>query len=537
MSLSKVILTDKTKKTMKNIIYILFCAVTLMGCEDYLEKSPVTEQTEENFYRTEDDIYRALISVYEPLQRNWGSSIQLTCDIASDDAYGGGGSATDGADLKKVNRGNTTSSEGMWNTLWKDHYAGVYRANVFLEKVDASDVSEEQKIKYKGEVLFLRAYYYSNLVRLFENIPLITKTLTTSEYSQSQTPVDDVYAQIASDLKTAIVNLKDVTYSTDEKGRVTEWAVRSLLARMYLFYDGVYGNGNANSTMPGDVTGADVLLYLNDVIAKSGADLVPDFATLWGHSEVDGTWVENSIESIFEVQFSNQGEGWQWSSASYDIGNKMVVFVGPRGTPAKSEYYSSWSFSPGTQQLYDSYADGDLRRDLTLIDVDLELGEGEYTVGDQHTGFFNKKYAGLKSQVPEVGQPELNFPQNYIAIRFADVLLMAAELEVKIGASNNAVSYYNKVRGRAFGSLFTPVGSVTLNEIFEERKLEFAYEGIRYWDLRRQGVDVLISAINTTNLGGIYDSGVNAEARGFWPIPSSEIALSSYALKQNEGYQ
>lgn len=523
---------------MKKIIYILFVAVGFMSCSDYLDKSPVTESTEENFYRTEEDMYMALIAAYEPLQRNWGtSSVNFVCDIASDDAYGGGGSATDGIDAKRVDRGLTTASESMWGDIWDNHYAGIYRTNIFLEKVEASDITDENKKIYTGEVSFLRAYYYSNLVRLYENIPLILTLLQPNEYSQEQAEVSDVYAQIAADLKVAITNLADVSYSNDEKGRVTEWAARAMMARMYLFYDGVYGNNDGTSTMPGDVSGEQALAYLTEVITKSGADLVPSFANLWGHADVDGTWDQNSIEGIFEIQHSNQGQGWQWWGAPYDIGNKMVVFVGPRGVPDDSEYFSSWSFTPGAQQLYDAYDANDMRRDLTLIDCDAEIGEGNYTIGDQHTGFFNKKYAGLKTQVPEVGQPELNFPQNYVSIRYADILLMAAELEVKVGANGKAAGYYNQVRGRAFGSAYSPVGSITLAEIMEERKLEFAYEGIRYWDLLRQGMDVLTSAVNKTNLGGIYDSGVNSAARGFWPIPLNEIALSNYALEQNEGYK
>ncbi|MGZ2370318.1 RagB/SusD family nutrient uptake outer membrane protein [Ancylomarina sp. YFZ004] len=521
---------------MKKIIYILLFAVTFMGCDDYLEKDLVVEQTEENFYRTEDDMYRALVAVYEPLQRNWGESLQIIMDIVSDDAYGGGGSATDGVSGKKADRGLTTASEGMWSAMWNDHYAGVYGANVFLEKIDASEISEEQKTQFKGEVLFLRAYYYANLVRVFENVPLITKTLASSEYSQAAAPVADVYAQIASDLETSISYLDGVTYDNDQKGRVTEWAPRALLARMFLFYDGVYGNGDASSTMPGDITGSDALTYLNEVITTSGADLLPDFGNLWGHSEFTDSWVENSIEGIFEAQFSNQGEGWQWSNAPYDIGNKMVVFVGPRGTGADSEYYSGWGFSPATQQLYDSYQDGDLRRDFTLLDMVSELGEGNFEEADQYTGYLNKKYAGLKSQVPLVGQEQLNFPQNYIAIRYADVLLMAAELEIHLGSAANAAVHYNKVRARAFGASYSSVSTVTLAQIFEERKLEFALEGIRYWDLLRQGMPVLESAVQATNLGGIYNSAVNTAARGFWPIPSREIALSNNALEQNVGY-
>lgn len=522
---------------MKKIIYLAFVAIAFMSCSDYLDKSPVTESTEDNFYKTEEDMYMALVAAYEPLQRNWGtSSVNFVCDIASDDAYGGGGSATDGPDAKRVNRGNTTASESMWKTIWDNHYSGVYRANLFLEKVETSEISEENKKIYTGEVKFLRAYYYSNLVRLFENVPLILKTLDPSEYSQEQAPVDSVYQQIAMDLESSIASLDGITYDVDEKGRVTEWAARSLLARMYLFYDGVYGNGDATSTMPGNITGSIAKGYLTEVISKSGAGLVPDFSSLWGHADVTETWEQNSIEGIFEIQFSNQGQSWQWYGAPQDIGNKVVVFVGPRGVPDESEYYPSWSFTPGTQQLYDSYEGNDTRRDYTMIDCVGELGEGNFTIGDQHTGFFNKKYAGLKSQVPEVGQPELNFPQNYVAIRYADVLLMAAELEVKIGANGLAAGYYNQVKGRAFGSSFSPVGSVTVAEIMAERKLEFAYEGIRYWDLMRQGIDVLTNEVNKTNLGGIYDSGVNSAARGFWPIPLNEIALSGYTLKQNDGY-
>ncbi len=523
---------------MKKITSIILATLTLVSCEDYLDKSPVTSSTEESFYKTEEDMYQALVAAYEPLQRNWGtSSVNFVCDIASDDAYGGGGSATDGPDAKRLNRGKAIASDGMWEDIWKNHYAGIYRANLFLEKVGDSEISDDNKKAYSGEASFLRAYYYSVLVRMFENIPLITKTLAPSEYSQKQAPIDSVYRQISTDLEAAIEKLDGISYGNSEKGRITEWAARAMLARMYLFYDGVYGSGDASSKMPGNITADKVLSYLSEIIKYSGADVVSDFATLWGHADINGTWEENSIEGIFEIQHSSQGQGWQWWGASYDIGNKCVVFVGPRGTPDDSEYYTSWGFTPGTQQLYDAYEAGDVRRDLTLVNCNQEIGEGNYTIGDQHTGFFNKKYSGLKSHVPEVGQPELNFPQNYIAIRYADVLLMAAELELKIGDKGHADLYYNKVRRRALGDSYSDVNAVTLEQIMEERKLEFAYEGIRYWDLLRQGFDVLQAEINKTNLGGIYDSGVNALTRGFFPIPLNEIALSNYALEQNEGYK
>lgn len=510
---------------MKNILLLLLVAITFASCEGYLDKSPVTEQTEESFYKTYDDMYAAMISVYEPLQRNWGGGILMYVDIASDDAYAGGGSSTDGVEGHRADRGEVTASDGPWSDFWTKYYAGIYRANLFMEKVEGSEMTDAEKTQMIGEVSFLRAYYYLDLVRIYENVPLILGSLTPSEYEQTQAPVDDVYAQIVADLKVAITNLDGASYPDAEKGRVTKYAAESLMARAFLFYTGVYGN----DSMAG-VTKSDVVNYLDDVINQSGHDLMPDFQDLWPFSD---NWTENSVEGVFEIQFSNQGEGYQWWSASYDIGNKMSVFIGPRGTPSDSEYYSSWCFEPVTPDLYSQYEDGDVRRNYTILDGDLEMGAGEYTEGYQNTGYFNKKMAPLKRDVPVAGQEQLNFPYNQISIRFSDVLLMAAELSV---GTTEADGYYNRVRARAFGDDYTAVAGVTLDDIYEERRLELALEGHRYWDLLRRGVDKVEAAIAETAGASPFNSGFNNASRGFWPIPDTEISLSNQALVQNAGY-
>lgn len=511
---------------MRKLSILLFALLTLTSCEDYLTKSPVLEQNEDTFYKDYDDMYAALIAVYEPLQRNWGGGAYMAMDIASDDAYAGGGSSTDGVEGHRTDRGLSKVDDSTWSNLWASNYAGIYTANLFLEKVGGAVLTDEQRTQMTAEVYFLRAYYYLDLVRLFENIPLITKTLSSDEYSQTQNHPDEVYAQIAADLTLAIEGLEGVTYDATATGRVTKYAAESLMARAYLFYTGVY-----NKDVMAGVTKDMVIAYLTDVIENSHHALVSDFTTLWGASD---NWSQNTVEGIFEVQHSSAGNSYQWWSASWDTGNKMSIFVGPRGTGDSTIYYSGWGFEPVTTQLYSAYEEGDIRRNATILDAPLEIGNDFHTTDSyQYTGYFNKKMAPLKRDVPASGQAELSFPYNYTAIRFSDVLLMAAELQVGTATADN---YYNQVRGRAFGADYKNVTGVSLEDIFEERRLELALEGQRYWDLLRQGTTVVSDAIAVTSSTLPFNSGFNMASKGFWPIPSTEIALSGYALEQNVGY-
>lgn len=515
---------------MRQLSIVLLVLLTLTSCEDYLTKSPVLEENEDTFYKDYDDMYAALIAVYEPLQRNWGGGAYMAMDIASDDAYAGGGSSTDGVEGHRTDRGVSKVDDGTWSDLWANNYVGIYTANIFLEKVGGAVLTDEQRTQMTAEVHFLRAYYYLDLVRLFENIPLITKTLDTDEYSQTQNHPDEVYAQIVADLTLAIEGLEGVTYDDSEAGRVTKYAAEALMARAYLFYTGVY-----NQDVMADVTKDMAIAYLTDVIENSHHALVSDFASLWGASDNwNAATSKNTVEGVFEVQHSNVNDSYQWWNASYDSGNKMSIFVGPRGTGENTIYYSGWGFEPVTPQLYLAYEEGDSRRNATILDAALEIGNDEHTTDSyQYTGYFNKKMAPIKRDVEGSNQAELSFPYNYTAIRFSDVLLMAAELQVGTATADN---YYNQVRGRAFGADYENVSGVTLEDIFDERRLELALEGQRYWDLLRQGATVVEEAIAVTSGALPFNSGFNTASKGFWPIPSTEIALSGYALKQNAGY-
>jgi hypothetical protein len=189
--------------------------------------------------------------------------------------------------------------------------------------------------------------------------------------------------------------------------------------------------------------------------------------------------------------------------------------------------------------LYNAYDSTDTRRDGSIINWDKVLGVGKYDQADQRnaTGFGWRKYCPLavsatKTLVESKGGNFMNdnYQDEYI-IRYADVLLMAAELHLGDGSGKD-LEYVNKVRQRAYKANFVPKTSVTLSEIFEERRLEFALEGIRYWDLLRQGLDVAKSKIEAAS--GKYPVKFPVESGGFLKIPESQISLSNGSLKQND---
>jgi hypothetical protein len=186
------------------------------------------------------------------------------------------------------------------------------------------------------------------------------------------------------------------------------------------------------------------------------------------------------------------------------------------------DYSPGWGFCPITEDL-ESFMSGDPRYNSTIIDADSDPSM-EYTAGYQNTGFFMKKYAPLASQFPPDGEPALNWGNNVREIRYADVLLMAAEGLVRSGGSEGtARSYVNQVRLRAGVQPISSSGSQLLEDIYNERRMELATEGHRYYDLVRTGKAATV-------LDG-WD-----ETKRYLPIPQNEIDASNGALTQNDGY-
>jgi starch-binding outer membrane protein, SusD/RagB family len=526
------------RNTYYRSIYLIFALLLLVSCEDFLDREPLSDRLETNFYQTEADAMQALVSAYDPL--GWGAMegnhpFETISDILSDDAYAGGANANDVPFLVKMDffeaDPNTNELRGLWNRC----YFGIYRCNLLLEKIDEIEFETEGlHDRIISEVKFLRAYYYFDLIRLFGNVPLILRTIKPSENNQPQASPEQVFNQIATDLTEAIDALPGEV-SDEEKGRVTVYAAKALLVKAYIYYSGYYA-GKPDITTDAGVTIdlAKAIEMADDIVDSKIYELEPNFEDLFKVSN------ENNIESVFEIQYGDyQGGDWNWRIGTE--GNQAVILYGIRDVSDNSIYAPGWSFAPFSQELIDAYENGDTRLAATVIFADSLDAEGvTYVEGFQHTGYYNKKFTALKEYNATQGDRELLYPNNYPAIRYADVLLMGAELHLRNNETGKAQEYYDDVRLRAFGDTHTPpvltAGQAGIDLIMKERRLELAGEGHRYWDVLRQGMTVAEQELTDISLSYPFRIEFNAETGGLLPIPQQEIQLSNFTLTQNNGY-
>lgn len=510
-------------------VFALLIPLLFIGCsDDFLDLNPLDQEVTANFYHTEDHAFQALVAIYDVLTYQstpgvaWAPFLTAS-DALSDDAFAGGSDPNDGFHWDELSNHNISTTNPLAHSIWIKNYIGVFRANLYLEVIDGIDASDSFKSRTIAEAKFMRAYFYFEQVRFFENIPLLTATLSgPSEYSQEQNTPQEVYDQIALDLVEAISDLPE-SVPPDEAGRITKWAAQGLLTRAFLFYNGVYGaNLNAGNVV---VDRAFVLAQLEDLIANSGHDLFEDYShnfSLVG---------EFGIESVFEISYGDTPVWWDWGYPRGGNGNLAAQMQGPRVT-GSSNWNRGWSFAPVSHKLSE-FLSGDPRYEYTILREE-EL-DGTLTKGYQHTGYFSKKYSSDAEHWGTGGQFELNRTCNFRVIRFSDVLLMAAELE-----SPNAQQYLDRVRARVG---LDPVPATPEN-IYRERRLELSLEGIRYYDVLRRGIDYANQEFTHSGIRGpnyegdqqIFDVTFNPATRGFLPIPQTEMDLSAGVFVQNAGY-
>ncbi|MCG8581246.1 MAG: RagB/SusD family nutrient uptake outer membrane protein [Bacteroidales bacterium] len=508
---------------MKKYILYISMALFIIGanaCDDYLEVDNHTATTEDNFYQTEEDAYAALYAAYNATTDDKGGTneFEFFLNMCSDDMFTGGGSSSDGTDIRRFEKHQMLSTDWQHDQFWWKAYVGIYRTKIALQKIPAINFKDEaEKARIIAELKFIRAYIYSNLVRMYENIPLITEPITLADADVGQAHPDAVYEQIAIDYLAAIEDLPAKVEG--DEGRVTKYAAQAMLARMYLFYTGFY----AQNEMPGGITLSDISALVDNIIEQSDHGLVDNFADLWLVSGSGKSYY--SKEHVYQIPYSYNGKGASRSD---------VQFYGLRDLSNTDTYAAGWGFGTIHPDVYNIFEPSDERRNATILDANSEVGENEYSNSYQHTGYYFKKYTPLSRFVDD---PAFSgHPDGRAVVRYADVLLMAAELSLKGGAfTRSAQSYFDEVRIRAGFSTHPPVSE---DRIFEERRKEFFGEGLRYWDLLRRGIDVADAAI-TNNYESPFDVTFDKATRGVWPIADVQIQLSSSSskpLKQNAGY-
>jgi len=559
-----------------NILALGVAALTMTGCsESFLDTTSKTELNSTSFYKTEVQAEYAVVGCYDGYQRtvsngNWPSLFQAV-ETMSDDCLGGGG-PDDRSDrlMDRFDRSYMPDQIDLFNGLWDDYYKAINRCNLLLASLDNIGwTSEEARKVVESEARAIRGLEYFDLVRMFERVPLLTAS-TTEVVPQSEP--DAVYEQIVADLKFAADNMPEEQYAdkSNNLGRITKYAAAAMLARVYLFYDGVY-NDNKGGAMPGGLTKEQALQYCEEVIKSQRYSLEPEFKNLWPAASTEAstktegrktTYVEDSNEIVWVVKFNND-QNWNNSNIN---GNRFIINLGLRNVTSFAPYGNGWGACPITPYANSLFRSGDSRSTATVIDCAAIGAYKEQITTDcmDYTGLVNKKYCPLiftdGTSMPAAettvdgGNMQTNQDQNWILIRYADVLLMAAEL-----GSANAMQYFNQVRDRAYGAGVHDITTApTREQIWNERRVEFMGEGVRYFDLRRQGLDAFVAAqMGQANANGqttgnpitIYNNKVPTTIsstyvennirtkRGFFQIPNSQITLSGHVYKQNAGWE
>ena len=485
---------------------ILAIVILFTGCEDFLDVEPQGELTQESFPETAEDALLATNACYTTFRGwNYHSGGYPILDIMSDDARKGSNPADQRANVGPYNTFSITPTADGLDRWWTELYKGIKRTNVVISKVPDIPMDGNAKTRYIAEASFIRGFLYFDLVRAWGGVPLIT--LTNPDFNIGRSSREAIFDQVIGDLSYAAQNLPlRSNYNNEDLGRATRGAANALLARVYLFL--------------GDFEKAET--HAMAVINSGEYGLETDF------TDANGVNGNNGLESVFEIG-ALQVEGF------YSGGNQYANTQGVRGTPNRG-----WGFNRPTLDLRNSFENGDPRLQGTIIDLNDTI-DGIVILGDPNTPDETEDEDGNLVEIEcynrKVWVPGTTtitqWGHHRRLIRYADVLLMAAEALNENNKPTEALQYLNMVRARARGSNndilpdITTTDQVALREIiYLERRHELAMEGHRFWDLIRTGRAPQV-------LGPL---GFVEGKHELMPIPQSEIDISQGTLTQNPNW-
>lgn len=482
-----------------NLIAIALLGFSFSSCSDFLEQNPQTDLSENDFYKTADDILSAVNGAYSSLQEgdiygNWYVFGEIPSENTRNQLSG---SVTTQNEFDQF---YIDTQNSMIANFWKAAYKVINRTNTILGRIDGIEINTELANRYKLECKFIRALMYFNLVRVYGDVPLVLKEISISEsYDILREPKENVYNQIIADLKEA--QDLPVSYSTAEDGRATQGAAKALLANVYM-------------TLHKYAEAETILAEIINSGRYSLLENTPGSLNIDGYKNVFSPVNHNSKEGIFEIQFlkGGYGEGSNYANnfAPENSGTNVVAVGGTGGNNIPE------------MDIYNAYEEGDLRRDFSM-----SLG---YYDNRKNNEWVESRYVCKFMDVPYQNNDASN---NYPVIRYADVILMYAEALNQNGKTAEACKYLNMTRRRGFGYQTTETSPVDLQTtdkaqfalmVEQERRVELAFENHRWFDLIRTGraVEVMRSkgfSLNETNL--------------ICPIPQKQIDVNP-KLTQND---
>ena len=593
---------------MKKIFYIAtaLCTMGLASCDiDNVEN--IGEMSSSQFPKTDADAEAVLAGVYQNLNEihaNPQMSFLYNACLASDDQLGGGGTNDK---LMQAEDLLMNYNADMTNQFYADRFKGISRANTLLEVLETSEgMSDDVKNQAIGEAKFLRAYYYYELASMYGNVPLVRNA---AEADNKQGDVKVLWGQILQDLRDAASSMPaENSLNSSRTGHVDKYTAEAMLGRAWLFYTGMYCNGTTVADMVSTnyapltsvdlpdgttLTKQDVIGYIDDCVNNSGYSLVEDFRNLWAYTNAKTIndypyaagqglkWVENdnglNPESMFAIKFNKQAS---WNT-TIGYSNGYALHFGVRGGQDIKNTFpfgQGWGAGPVAPNLVKDWKvaePNDIRLKATVCDVNdtqemPNYGRGGWADFVQETDYFSKKWSPIACKndgtipgsdgnpAPEyafcfetcmygmTGGLQGGYGNNFqldnihdqVLIRFADVLLMQSELK-------EDVTGINKVRARAG---LDPIAAYSLKALQDERRWEFACEGIRWNDIRRwhiasvaldkqEGQDIYYCGSPAKNDAANHNGGYSVRYKataGFQKMPDTQVALGT--VVQNEGW-
>lgn len=529
----------------RNLLWLACLAIALTGCRDYLTEIEPGTTLLGDFFTSTAAAEQNVTGCYVPLMWEYNNtyfSEWFIGDIVSDDALKGGGSTSDMADAYDMENWRTTSQNTLLLDFYRAQYQGVARCNLAIKYISNMEIgtdelfTPEMKNRLLGEAHFLRAYYYFRLVRVYAGVPITTDVLDDSDrWGIDRSSVEQVYNLILDDLTKANSMLQPRSAMTAEDlGRATKGAAQAMLLKVNLYMASPYWNKQL-SQEPATYFAA-AKQWGDSIIASGEYSLCPNYEdnfTLAG---------ENGQESVFEIQYmevpwGDYGEGFGFTAGSFTqiLTRSRSSLIG-----------GGWGFNHPTQNLYDEFETGDIRRDVAIlnpVDSLIETPSVEIYLGSR---YLNNKYGMYRDPADQGGGFGKSLypargPLNNRQIRYADVLLMYAEAALGAGDEATARSYINKVRTRVGLSEIALADDAALRH---ERRVELAMEGHRWFDLVRwEGVDGkgLKAHMDAYKLTESAEAQFHiqefvAGKHEIFPIPQEEIQLNPTKMKQNPGY-
>ncbi|WP_195655150.1 RagB/SusD family nutrient uptake outer membrane protein [Bacteroides sp. 1001136B_160425_E2] len=539
---------------MKKFTLYSFAALALMlgtaSCgDDFLSVEPSSSLPIDGYYTTESRMMESAVAAYDPMQwydyfGGW-APLSLVWDSMADDMYVGGGNTSDQSQIHLISQYKSDPRNNI-DGAWTTSYSGINRSIRLIDNAKDSDLSDDKKALFIAEGRAMRAWYYLVLWKTWGNIPFYEENLTSLPYLADQLTVDQVYEKVVVDLESVLDSEVLPMKQPDEwAGRMTQ-AAASMIYADYVMYQ-------KDQSRYGKALG-----YMKAIINSHKYDLVKNYNDLYA---LDKEWNE---EIIFDVNYIAKGGKRTWGNANFTGGTVYPEMIGIDGLTIKCaeghtpEFTSGWGFGSVSKEVYDAFEDNDRRRDVAILNLD-KYARAKFAEGDtvtyggryQNTGYFLRKYLPRPGDTEgSVGDAGLNHDENLHLYRYAETLLNAAELALATG-DGLAQDYFDLVRERA-GVASIPV---TVDNIINERRLEFVGEGKRYFDLVRSGkaatvlkagAGVVLRTKRTYNFDKDQWEGENTwggqavpervdwtENKKYIPIPQSEIEAAQGSITQN----